>query len=110
MTTSRSNKRIDERMAVRWKAECRMGGLAVRGTIRDVSSGGVFFAADRDRMRQPRALDDNLLNDLEQDDRVLVRFTVMPFKNERQHVAVVRWMGRSDAHQCTGLGLQFDEG
>lgn len=110
MTADQRERRNERRLPVAWEAECRLGGNFVNGTVRDISHGGVFFAADSSMPGLSGLEVTDIVRFLEQGDSVLLTYTTRPFARARRRVATVRWVGHSAHHDCTGVGMTFDAG
>lgn len=108
MAENRGERRNERRLPVVWEAECRIGGSFVTGTVRDISRGGVFFAADGTVPRVSELEVTDIGGFLEKGDPVLLTYTTRPFARARQRVATVCWIGRSALHDCTGAGMMFE--
>ena len=102
MDATNSGKRVSKRHQAELAAECRLGGSSLVGHIRDVSTGGVFFAFEP-RRRQAHTL----VYEPELGDLVLLAYAG-DGETERT-VATVRWRGQSDAHGSDGMGLELTE-
>lgn len=88
------------RFAVRWQAECRIGGHKLAGIIRDVSIHGMFFELSAKAAEAARLAD--------VDDPVILSYVPSPASSRVVRVASVRWSGLSSKHGCVGFGLQHD--
>ena len=93
------------RMGVELQAEVGAGGDRLVGSVLDLSDKGAFFRPEHGFIDSRFVYQDEPLQRLRTGDRVL-------FKVEREEEtwdspAVVRWIGGSDDHHSTGLGLRF---
>ena len=101
-----SQRRRTERKSTNWDAIATLGTLAVRGTVRDFSSLGLFF--------EPEVSYDgafvqgaDALGELEVGDVLDVTLINQDGKPQLHTSMEVRWMGESCRHECRGLGAEF---
>ena len=107
MTNTRDD-RVLRRIATAWPAECMIDGEVVRGTVRDVTSKGVFFQPEH------AARDGRYYTHLEggrvaeRDASVVLRLLYQSIPDVEVR-GRVRWTGISDIHGCGGFGLEFTD-
>ncbi|MBN1960501.1 MAG: PilZ domain-containing protein [Deltaproteobacteria bacterium] len=98
-------RRHTPRQLVFMGAECRLGGAALTGVIRDQSNGGVFFTPTQDG--------DIILKKVQLSfEPELGDFVLLTYADENilmRKPATVCWFGYSHEHSCEGLGLAFVE-
>jgi hypothetical protein len=107
--THPSNRRDQSRREVQWDAECRLGGSFAEGMIHDISRGGVFFRPAGPHHHMSDRFDDGALSFLEPGDTVVLKYTPRIDSEPVTVLATVRWVGKSDEHQASGVGLAFED-
>lgn len=102
---AQAERRVAPRQFVQRGAECRLGGAALTGMVRDESRDGVFFAPTQ---HGDVVLGKPMLS-FEPELDELVLLTYASGNSLVRKLARVRWYGYSQEHSCEGLGLAFDD-
>ncbi len=107
MSTSNSDKRLEARVPIRWRAACKLGGMNAMGLLRDISGSGAFFsAAAPDAEHDPTA--EHAIKFLQQGDTVVLTFKPEWQENPVIMLATVKWIGYSRDNEADGAGLAFE--
>ena len=82
-----------------------MGDDLISGTVRDISKGGMFIQPNAAQINKKVLLCEDVLKDLYAGKRLQVRIG----ENVKSVLidADIRWVGKSQTHNCLGFGLAF---
>jgi hypothetical protein len=91
------------RRPVQWEASATIGNLTIQGMVKDYSLMGLFFEPELATDGCEFYVGSSILDQLTEGDTLVVKEKYgIVFESQ------VRWMGKSQANGCYGIGCEFE--